>query len=977
MKTGHVIVSRPSLRFLASVLLGVTVGLPIGRAAPPARQHVERVVLPLLAKRCLGCHGGDKKGGLDLRRRETALHGGESGPAVVPGKPDESLMWELIDGEEMPPEHPLSADERRAIRQWITDGLYYPPDGIDPLALTTGARAGYDWWSLQPLQTPRLPVVEALPDSWQNAPIDRLVGARLVQNGLTPSPPATPRVLIRRVTYDLTGLAPTPREIARFVDDCRQETGSAERVGDRAYERLVDRLLASSAYGEQWGRHWLDVIRFGESRGYERNEIIRNLWPFRDYVIRSFNEDKPIDRLIREHLAGDVLGKDDPQVEVGTAFLVCGPYDDVGNQDPQQAAQIRANTIDEMIRATGEAFLGITIGCGRCHDHKFDPVSQRDYYAWYATFAGVRHGSRDVATAHERQARAARMAPIEKELARLDQLDQQLEQRILARAVTEAARYAAQWTRPPVDRRGTEERFAPVEARAVRLVVLGTDTNPSRRTGYTIDEFEVWSAGASPVNVARASHGGSAEGNSRRAEDFAEAYSAALTIDGQFGARWISAGPTLTIRLARPTVIDRVFFSSDRTGAAGRHPIAAFVSDYRIEVSRDGRSWEPVADARDRKPVSDAHRRHRMLQSAITPQERKQRAEWAAQRRALEARRRAVPPLPNWWVGTFHPVSEPTHVFLGGNPQRKGPQVTASSLKMLDRLVPGYHLPADAPESQRRLALARWITHPKNALALRVLANRVWHYHFGRGIVDTPSDFGFMGGRPTHPQLLDYLAARLRDTGWRLKPLHREIVLSRTYRQQSRYRADAARKDGSSRLLWRFPPRRLTGEEIRDSMLAVAGRLDRRMGGPGFRLYRYLQDNVATYIPLDQWGPETYRRSVYHHFARAARIDYLTDFDCPDNSFPAPRRVTTTSPLQALTMLNHSFTQDMARAVAERLKRERGPDIDAQIDRAFQLFYGRKPDIEEADWARAFATTYSMRALARVLFNTNEFIYLD
>jgi mono/diheme cytochrome c family protein len=369
-----------------------------------AADFFQQQVAPLLTSKCLSCHGSDAKGELDLRSGETAMAGGESGPVILPGKPQESLLYEHVAAAEMPPEEPLSSEEIAVLRRWIEKGAYYPDQPLDPLALSTDLRAGYDWWSLQPLKAPEVPTVATAPKVWQKSPIDRFIFKKLEAAELTPAKPASPRVLIRRASYDLTGLPPTPAETAAFLSACQAETGVVERVGDAAYAALLERLLASPRYGEHWGRHWLDVVRFGESNGYERNAIINNVWPFRDYVIRSLNEDKPFDQLATEHLAGDMIGSGKQEVEVGTAFLVCGPYDDVSNQDPERAAQIRADTIDEIIRTTGEAFLGLTVGCSRCHDHKFDPISQEDYYQFYATFSGVSHGSRLVASKEDRRA---------------------------------------------------------------------------------------------------------------------------------------------------------------------------------------------------------------------------------------------------------------------------------------------------------------------------------------------------------------------------------------------------------------------------------------------------------------------------------------------------------------------------------------------------------------------------------------------
>jgi len=932
--------------------------------------HVE----PILIGRCLECHGSERQGELDLRTESTALEGGESGTCISPGNPEESLLYEYVTSEEMPPKKPLSTDEIAVLKQWIANGAFFPSAPLDPFSMTTDHRAGFDWWSLQPLSVAIPPTPESLPAAWSLNPIDRFVYAKLVEKELQNSPPTDPRTLLRRVTYDVIGLPPTPAEVTDFLAACAAETGSPEQVGDQAYEALVDRLLASPKYGEHWGRHWLDVVRFGESRGFERNEVINNLWPFRDYVIRSLNDDKPLDQLIKEHLAGDVIGKGNPEVEIGAAFLVCGPYDDVGNQDVVQAAQIRANTIDEVIRATGESFLGLTVGCARCHDHKFDPVSQHDYYSLYSTFNGVFHGSRTVATDEQRLELAGKQKPLKATQKELSKNITDLDNAIFTGAKQKSSEYEAFWTRPATNRQGTEETFAPVEARYVRLIGEAVDTNPNAGNGYNIDEFEVWTAGTSSRNMALTKNGGEAKGQGRSAQDFADAYSPNLTIDGKFGERWYAVSPKLTITLARSETIDRVFFSSDRSGAAKNHSVAAFVCDYRIEVSLDGERWTEVANSHDRKPVNERHRRKRLIDAQITAEQSQELARLKSELAEVKVQLGALPKLPNWWVGIPQQSKATFHVFLGGNPQRQGDPVVPASLGALSKVTHRYELDDATLEGKRRQALAQWIVAPENPLTPRVLANRLWHYHFGTGIVDTPNDFGFMGGRPTHPKLLDWLAQQLHANSWHVKPLHKLIVTSQTYRQASGFRAKAASVDGQARFLWRYPPRRLSAEEIRDTMLQVAGKLNPKMGGPGFRLYHYWQDNVATYVPRDQYGPETYRRSVYHQNARAAPVDLMAEFDTPDCAFSAPRRAATTTPLQALTLMNHSFTIDMAAAIANRVQQD---DPAAKVRQIYDLLYSRPCDDVEFALAEQFIEKYGLNAFCRALLNTNEFVYID
>ena len=940
-------------------------------------------IAPIFAQHCVRCHSpGNSKGDVSLATFDDL----KSNEYVIAGDPEGSYLIELVtsqDGEPpaMPKEaKPLSDGEVDLLRQWVGQGAKWP-DGV---VVKEKAKVDASWWAYQPLKT-------------NGATIDEFIRAKLAEEELTLNPPTDRRTLIRRATYDLTGLPPTPEEVKAFVND----------PDPKAYERLIDRLLESPHYGERWGRHWLDVVRFGESIGYERNVIVNDIWPFRDYVIRSINEDKPFDQFIREHVAGDVFGKDAPDVAVGSAFLVAGPYDDVGNQDPVQAAQIRANTLDEIIRATGEAFLGMTLGCARCHDHKFDPVTQEDYYGLYATFSGIRHGSVPLATPEQYQARAAKLKPFNERKADLEKSLAEFDAAILKRAREKLAEYEAAWTRAPVDRTGTEDRFEPVTAKFVRLVCEAQDSNLNSATGFGIDEFEVWSAGEASTNVALSNNGGRASGQARTIEDFPGAYGPQHAIDGKTGARFLATGTDLTIELAEPTLVDHVVFSSARNETTPDHRKFTFVAEYRIEVSVDGEQWQVVSTSRDRKPIPrPALLNHRLLQLETTAEDRAQKQRLQRELAAVNRKSAQVPALPSVWIGrrVDADAKGPFHVFLGGSPQKKGDEVAPASLEVLyhkSHHTLAYRLGSEAPESERRLAFANWLVHPDNPLTPRVLANRLWHYHFGTGIVDTPSDFGYMGSRPTHPELLDFLALKLKENGWRIKAIHRLIMLSDTYRQSSAYREQAASTDGDSRLLWRFPPRRLSAEEVRDTMLLVAGKLKRSHarqsvetgvkkprsgdrsyglvpdGGPGFRLYHFMQDNVRTYVPLNKHSPETYRRAVYHQNARASVVDLMTEFDQPDCTFSAPKRAETTTPLQALTMLNHSFTLDMAAALAERLKQEAGDDVAAQVDRVYRLCYSRPATKEEVSACRQLVDRHGLATLCRVMLNTSEMIYVQ
>lgn len=931
----------------------------------------ERDIRPLLHNRCIQCHGPVKQqSGLRLDNRASAMKGGLGGAVIVPGKSGESELIRRITSndkaEMMPPMgERLSSREIALLKAWIDAGANWPET---EKVIVEARRADKSWWSLQPLKKAGPPVTKGIPPAWAESPIDRFIYAGLAARNLQPNAPADRRALIRRVTYDVTGLPPTPEEVEAFVND-RSTNG---------YEKLVDRLLASPHYGEQWGRHWLDVARFGESKGFEQNHLINNLWPYRDYVIRSFNEDKPFNRFIVEQLAGDVIGRGDPAVEIGTAFLVSGPYDSVGNQDEIQQKIIRANTLDDLITVTSNAFLGLTVNCARCHNHKFDPIPTEDYYRMRAAFEGVIHGERVLASDADKQRQAGMTAPLEKLRADLTLELKALETAIAARAKEKGAQ-VPEYPLPKITRHFNEHRFRPVTARFLKFKMLAHSDNPRSGVNARIDEFEVWTK---ERNVALAGNGGKATGaTTRKAEDVAglNAYGVDLVNDGKFGERWFVAAPAeLTVEFERSERIERIVFSQDRTAAPDTigTGIGPFVTEYQILVSPDGRTWQAVADSTARPPYNEAHLIERFAPEVTTADEARKMKALNTELARINRDLKAIPPLPLAWAGRFEQPRESTYVHKGGDPLRRGVEVLPSSLAVLDGALKPFTLPAGAPESDRRLALAKWIAGDENPLTARVIANRIWQHHFGTGLVETPSDFGYLGGRPSHPDLLDWLALRLQAHGWRMKPLHREILLSQTYRQSAAYRQEAAGEDSGARLLWRFPPRRLAAEEIRDTLLSVAGKLNQQMGGPGFRLYRYLEDNVATYIPLDRHGPESYRRAVYHQNARSSLIDGLTDFDLPDNAGAAPSRISTTSPLQALTLLNHTFTLDMADALSERLKKE-VPGETARVHRAFALAFQRPPAGEEEAAALQLISKFGWRAFCRALLNSNELIYLN
>ena len=944
-------------------------------------RNVSKEIDTILATQCVSCHGPEqKKGGLDLSRRATALKGGDSGVVIVPGSPEESPLVDKVVGGEMPPRGNLARSQIAAVRAWVEAGANYSHEPITP------RRAGADWWSLRPIRPVSLPVTHANPSSrnsnstqdpvpaaWIKTAIDAFIMAELRANGMAPAPAAGPATLIRRVTFDLTGLPPTPEDVEAFV--------AAMAIDPLAYESLVDRLLASPHYGERWGRHWLDVVRFGESQGYETNLPRPTAWPYRDYVIRALNRDTPFPQFVLDQLAGDTPISSARQpvqdraqdmsnihdwiTQSATGFLVGGTHDIVGNQTIEGALQQRADDLDDMITATSTTFLGLTVQCARCHDHKFDPIAQTDYYAMQAIFAGVNHAERDVAGPDcERRSREA--AAINTELA-------QIERRLdghepLARSDRDNP------ARPMVNVRRNVERFRPVTARMVRLTILAT----TDRTEPCIDEIEVYTSSApdstqSPVNVALSAAGGEASASSEYPG--AAIHKVVHLNDGRTGngRSWISktAGKgSVTVAWREPALIDRVVWSRDREEVY-RDRLA---TEYYLETALEPGRWQVVASSLDRFPYdpngSAAQSNHRA--TSLTTELDPERAELTKRQSQLRARLAQLSATFKVYAGTFSQPG-PTNVLVRGDPMRKGPEVRPATIATIR---PAFVLDSQAPESQRRAALARWISDPGNPLPARVMVNRIWHYHFGRGIVATPSDFGFNGAAPSHPELLDWLASTYIANGWRQKPIHRLIVTSAAYCQSSRPDPRGQSIDRDNRLLWRMTPRRLEAESLRDAVLATSGRLDTRMGGPGYNIWEPNSNYVAVYKPRAELGADAFRRMVYQFKPRSQPDPTFSAFDCPDAALVAPRRNVSTTALQALNLLNSRFVIQQATYFAQRIEAESGRDPARQAEHGFRLAFGRSPSSAELKAAVALIGSHGCAAFCRALYNANEFVYV-
>jgi hypothetical protein len=936
-------------------------------APPTPAETIPPQAAALLSSICLKCHNSTQKaGGIDLSTRASAEKAGVLGS----GGAARSRLVEAVSRGKMPPTGRLTDAQVALLRRWIKEGAVYPRSSLDAASAPKEPP-----WSFRPVRRPPVPRTKF--DALARSPVDRFVFDRLAKSGLHPSLPAGGLALLRRVTMDLTGLPPTPEEVDAFLAD--RSPG--------AYERVVDRLLASPAYGERWGRHWLDVVRYGESHGYEQNHVRPNAWPYRDYVIRAFNEDKPYPRFVSEQLAGDVLGKGDPHVEAATGFLVAGVHDTVGIQTEEGTRQQRANDLDDMVATTGAAFLGLTVGCARCHDHKFDPIPQRDYYRLVAVFAGVHHGERSLATPAEQESDRRAAEAVARQLATVDnginEIESQAREVVLRSRAPGARSSLSPAVRPAVNARRNVDEFPPVTARFVRFTILAT------RDGAEpcLDELQLFGE-KGDENLALASRGAKATASSLL-PGFAVHQVEHLN-DGRLGNEfsWISATRGTgwaQIELPAPALLRRVVWSRDGDEIPrfdDRLPTA-----YRIELSLDGMAWQTVSTGAGRAGSSDYVHPDELL-AVMTPEQRARREALITKREALNAERQRLSSAHAVYAGTFQPP-EPTYLLRRGDVMQRLEEVTPGALSQLAPLPPGLLSDPQAPEAERRLALARWITDPRNPLTARVLVNRVWQYHFGRGLVSTPSDFGHAGEPPSHPELLDWLAtafmAPLSSGGeacnGSLKRLHRLLVTSYTYRQASAANPKGMAVDAGNRLLWRMPLRRAEAEAVRDAILQVSGKLDRPGtrgaggGGPGFPLYRYRVVNVAIYEPLALPGPESWRRSVYQQAARGIRDDLLGAFDCPESSQRAPRRESTTTALQALTMLNSPFVAQQAEFFAARARTEAGPSLAAQVERAFRLAFGRSPRAEEKQAAVSLAGVAGLPSLCRDLLNANEFLY--
>lgn len=928
---------RSLRRYLLFALIFSCLTLQLGSRVPAADDPLfQGQVAPILGRRCLSCHHGEKpKGGLDLTTRKGMLAGGEHGPAVVPGKASESRLIKMVSGKKpaMPKGtgQPLSGAQVAALVKWIDAGANWPAGMV---LKPERAKPSLDWWSLQPVVRPAVPKVKQA--NRVTNPIDAFILARLETAGLTPSPEADRRTLIRRLTFDLHGLPPTPEDIEAFVKD----------EAPNAYEKLVDRLLASPRYGERWGRHWLDVVHYGDTHGYDRDKRRPNSWPYRDYVIRSLNADKPYGRFVREQLAGDILFPKDPDALIATGFIAAGPWDFEAHTELREGTVDREKTLlldrDDMLTNTMSTFTSLTVHCARCHDHKFDPIPQKDYYRLQAVFAGLERKDRVVT-----DPMAARRAEIDAERRkRIDALPAGWHSKFSPDPAT------TKWVQLDLGKSLPLEEIRLIPTWPADLETAGygfplrfrVDVSDDATFGkfQTLldhslkDDFE--KPGAKPVKV---------PGGGKK-------------------ARYVRV---TAVVLARKTVSEFLFalaeieVDSDGKNVAAGAAVTSLDSQEDSRWSRrflndgfDGRKWLRLP--------SDAVLREKLERLA---------QELEDQTKQLQA----LPALQ--MVYAISPVTpRPIRLLNRGEVDQPREPVGPGAPSCVKAQEFDFQLDG-AAEGARRVALAHWIVDPKNPLTHRSIVNRVWQYHFGRGLVATPSDFGRNGQPPTHPELLDWLADEFAKQKQSLKALHKLMVLSSTYRQSSASNPAGAKQDTDNMLLWRMNRGRLDAESVRDAVLAVSGRLDLTMGGPGFELFQYKDDKSPVYDHLAVAkinDPKNWRRTVYRFTVRSVPNPFLECLDCPDPSVNTPVRNSTLTALQSLALLNDPFMVRQAECFAERLQKGEA-ETGKQIGSAYRLAFGRNPSAKELQTLAGYVKKHGLANACLLLFNANEFVFID
>ena len=968
-------------------------------------------VAPILERHCLSCHSGDNaKGKLSLATAATLKAGGNSGSPIVPGNVDDSELLDMVSGDKplMPPNAPpLSQAQVEILRRWVQAGAVWP-EGVE---LQDRKFEGQTWWSLEKLSRPVVPTYEVpSPQSkWVRNGVDAFVAREHLKQGLVPAPEADRRTLIRRLYFDLTGLPPTPADLHSFLND----------QDPQAYELLVNRLLESPSYGERWARHWLDVVHYGDTHGYDKDKPRPYAWPYRDYVIRALNSDLPYARFVQEQIAGDVLfpGTQDGIEALG--FIAAGPWDFIGHAEVPESKTdgkiARHLDRDDMIGNTIGTFNSLTVQCAQCHNHKFDPIPQEDYYRLQAVFAALDRADKmydaDLAVSQQRielltrqRTLNAAKKEIETRVAQLGGTELiQLDKQIAAAEQPENSPLAAQFgyhsnIEPTSDKLkwvqidlgqpavieavevvGCHDTFNSIGAGFGFPVSFKVElsNDPAFQAGVTLitDQTgrEVPNPGVQPQHFPVGGQAGryvrfTATKLATRQNDYILALAELSVFDAS--KKNLALGAKVT--------------SLDSIEAARRWRTINLVDGYYYGVGLG--TTGTLADLK--------RQRQELLAAKVDAGTRNTQTENQLLLAEVTSGLGRLPVPRIVYAGTVHSGSgafagtgadggrpRPIHLLHRGDVKQPRQEVRPGALRAIKSLSADFNLPLGHPEGNRRAMLAQWLTSPENPLTWRSIVNRVWQYHFGRGIVDTPNDFGRMGSLPTHPELLDWLAVEFRDGGQSLKQLHRIIVTSATYRQASTAprAAEFTLADADNRFLWRMNRRKLEAEAIHDAALAVSGRLNLQMYGPGFQDFVIEKPEHSPHYEYNLFNPEdpgSHRRSIYRFIVRSQQQPFMTTLDCADPSQRVDKRNESLSSLQALTLLNNGFMVTMEQYFSESLKAE-GGELPQQVDRAFWKALGRSPtEVEHAELCK-YAQQYGISNYCRLLLNLNEFVFVD
>lgn len=972
--------------------------LIIFAAVPAFAVDFVREVRPIFEKHCYECHGEKKqKNDYRLDIKATALTGGEDhAPNIVPGKSAESPLLRFVSGADekivMPPKAKLSSAEVDVIKRWIDEGAVWP-EGVD----VAKVEDRLDWWSFKPLAK-------------QDGNIDGFIRAKLTEHGLKPATQADVRTLIRRLYFDLTGLPPSPAEV--------------ERYAALPYERLVDDLLASPRYGERWARHWLDLVHYGETHGYDKDKPRMNAWPYRDYVIRALNSDKPYARFIEEQIAGDVLHPGTTDGITALGFISAGPWDYIGHAEVPESKLdgkiARHLDRDDMVQNTMGAFCSLTVGCAQCHYHKFDPISQEDYYSLQAVFAAIDRTDvnyypddasmkRFVGLEQQRQKIAASIKALEEPLKlKAGEAYTALSKRI------DGAADKASGTNPNVKPDFGYHSAIAMEQNTVKWVQVDlgksveiqrivlkpcyddfggigggfgfpvrfkveASDDPTFKTGVTLiwrkhdatfmNDFK--NPGLMPFETGTAEDDG-AKGRYVRvtAVKLAERKNDYIFALSEMEVFADKNGPNLAA--GRPvTALDSIEAAprwQKENLTDGIAPEARTQEDKQRLIKERDALMLAQADAATRKQLNDMRKQRGDIDAEITKLPKPGKVYAGAIHTGTGA-----------FKGTGNEGGKPRviQVLKRGDIKQPAKEVGPQSIVALSEAFHDEYQLAGEGESARRAALARWITDKNNVLTWRSIVNRVWQHHFGRGLVDTANDFGRMGGRPSHPELLDWLAVTFRDDlGGSLKRLHKLIVMSETYRQSS---DKAEPKDANNVFLSHQNRRKLDAESIRDSILAVSGKLDLTMGGPSFQDFVIEKPQHSPHYEYqlhDPEDPKSWRRSVYRFIVRSQQQPFMTTLDCADPSMRVEKRNESLSPLQALAMMNNGLVVAMAKHFAERVTRE-VQGLEAQTRHAFVQALSRSPKADEITPLIEYAQREGLENTCRVILNLNEFSFVD